>query len=62
MPPRKTATKPAPDAIGVFTDAEPVEIETEGDQAYHCQNCRGTLHQGDEACGVCEQRLNWAGL
>ena len=62
MPPRKTATKPAPDAIGVFTDAEPVEIEPEGDQAYHCNNCQGTVHQGDAACGVCEQRLNWAGL
>jgi len=62
MPPRKTATKPAPDAIGVFTDPEPVEIEPEGAQSYHCNNCQGTVHQGDEACGVCEQRLNWAGL
>lgn len=62
MPPRKTATKPAPDGIGVFTDPEPVEIEPEGDQAYHCNNCRATVHQGDEACGVCEERLNWAGL
>jgi hypothetical protein len=62
MPPRKTATKPAPDAIGVFTDPEPVEIEPEGAQSYHCNNCQGTVHQGDEACGVCEQRLNWAGI
>jgi len=62
MPPRKTATKPAPDAIGVFTDPEPVEIEPEGEQPYHCTNCQGTVHQGDEACGVCEQRLNWAGI
>ena len=62
MPPKKTATKPEPDAIGVFTDPEPVEIELEGAQAYHCNNCQGTVHQGDEACGVCEQRLNWAGI
>jgi hypothetical protein len=62
MPPRKTATKPAPDAIGVFTDSEPVEIEPEGAQAYHCDNCQGTVHRGDAVCGVCEQRLNWAGI
>jgi len=63
MPPKKTVTKPEPAAIGVFTDPEPIEIETESDaQAYHCNNCRATVHQGDEACGVCEQRLNWAGL
>jgi len=63
MPPKKTVTKPEPDAIGVFTDPEPIEIETEsGDQGYHCNNCRATVHQGDEACSVCEQRLNWAGL
>jgi len=61
MAPKLKAQKPAPDAIGVFTDPEPVEIE-EGDQAYHCNNCQGTVHQGDEACGVCEQRLNWAGI
>ena len=61
VPPKKTATKPAPDAIGVFTP-EPVEIEPEGDQAYHCNNCRATVHLGDDACATCEQRLNWAGL
>ena len=62
MPAKKAATKPAPDAIGVFTDPEPVEIEPVTDQAYHCNNCQATVHQGDEACGVCEQRLNWAGI
>jgi len=63
MPPKKKAPKPGPDAIGVFTDPEPIEIEAESDnQAYHCNNCRATVHQGDEACGVCEQRLNWAGI
>ena len=62
LPPRKTATKPEPDAIGVFTDPDPVEIEPQEAQAYHCNNCQGTVHQGDEACGVCEQRLNWAGI
>jgi len=62
MPPKAKATKPGPDAIGVFTDPEPIEIEPEGDQPYHCNNCRATVHLGDEACGVCEQRLNWAGL
>ena len=60
-PPKAKQTKPDPDAIGVFTP-EPVEIEPEGDQAYHCDNCQGTVHQGDEACGVCDQRLNWAGI
>jgi len=60
VPPKKTA-KPAPDAIGVFTP-EPVEIEPLEVQAYHCNNCQGTVHQGDEVCGVCEQRLNWAGI
>jgi len=63
MPPKAKATKPGPDAIGVFTDPEPVEIETESDgQPYHCNNCRATVHQGDEACGVCEKRLDWAGI
>ena len=62
MPPKTKKTEPAPDSIGVFTDPEPVEIEPEGAQAYHCNHCQGTVHQGDAACGVCEQRLNWAGL
>jgi len=63
MPPKKKAPKPGPDAIGVFTDPEPIEIEAESDsQPYHCNNCRATVHQGDDACSVCEQRLNWAGL
>ena len=63
MPPKKMVTKPESDAIGVFTDPEPVEIEAEPDgQPYHCNNCRATVRQGDEACGVCEQRLNWAGI
>jgi len=63
MPAKTKKTKPAPDAIGVFTDPEPIEIETESDsQAYHCNNCRATVHQGADACSVCEQRLNWAGL
>mgnify|MGYP005824433309 CR=1 FL=1 len=62
MPPKTKKTEPAPDAIGVFTDPEPVEIEPEEAQAYHCNNCQGTVHQGDAACGVCEQRLNWAGI
>jgi len=61
-PPKAKKTKLEPDAIGVFTDPEPVELELEGDQAYYCMNCRATVHQGDEACGVCEQRLNWAGI
>jgi len=64
MPPKTTKkTKPGPDSIGVFTDPEPIEITAESDsQPYHCNNCRATVHQGDEACGVCEQRLNWAGI
>jgi len=63
MPPKATRkTKPEPDAIGVFTDPEPVEIEPEGDQAYHCNNCQGAISFLDEACGVCEQRLIWKGI
>jgi hypothetical protein len=51
----------------VFTDDNPPAGKTESviesdSQAYHCNNCRATVHQGDEACGVCEQRLNWAGI
>jgi len=67
MPPKPKATKPDSDAIGVFSDdtnpAGPTESVIESDsQAYHCNNCRATIHQGDEACGVCERRLNWAGI
>lgn len=63
MPPKKKAPEPGPDAIGVFTDPEPIEIAAESEnQAYHCNNCRATVHHGDEACGVCEHRLNWAGI
>jgi len=67
MPPKKTATKPAPDAIGVFSDDTPPAGQTESaiesdSQAYHCNNCRATVHQGDEVCGVCERLLNWAGI
>ena len=67
MPSKAKATKPASDAIGVFSDDTPPAGQTESAiesdaQAYHCNNCRATVHQGDEACGVCEQRLNWAGI
>ena len=67
MPPKAKTTKPASDAIGVFSDdtstAGPAESAIESDaQPYHCNNCRATVHQGDDACGVCEQRLNWAGI
>jgi len=62
VPPKKTI-KPTEDAIGVFApDPGPVEIEPVTEQSYHCNNCQGTVHLGDEACGVCEQRLNWAGI
>ena len=61
--PTKKTTEPAPDAIGVLTpDPGPVEIEPVTDQAYHCNNCPGAVQPGDESCGVCEQRLNWAGI
>jgi hypothetical protein len=57
--------KPDSDAIGVFSDdtspAGPTESAIESDaQTYYCNNCRGTVHQGEERCGVCEQRLDWA--
>jgi len=68
VPPKKTV-KPAPDAIGVFSKDEganypPGDLDDapEAIRNYHCNNCRATVHQGDEACGVCEQRLNWAGI
>jgi len=67
--PKKTVVphEPDSDAIGVFSgDTSPAgqtESAIESDaQPYHCNNCRATVHQGDEACGVCEQRLNWAGI
>jgi len=67
--PKKTLIphQPEPDAIGVFSgensQAGQTGFATESDpQQYHCNNCRATVHQGDEACSVCEQRLNWAGL
>jgi len=68
MPPKTKVTKPEPDAIGVFSDdttpAGRTEsaIEIESDAHYYCKNCRATVHLGDEACGVCEERLNWAGI
>ena len=67
MPSKAKTTKPDPDAIGVFSDdtttAGPTESVTESNtQAYHCNNCRATVHQDDEACGAREQRLNWAGI
>jgi hypothetical protein len=62
MPPKTKKTKPAQDGIGVFTDPAPVEIEPEEEQTYYCTHCHGTVHQGDEACRVCDRRLNWAGI
>lgn len=63
VPPKAKPAKPEPDDIGVFTDPEPAEIEADStDQPYFCNNCRATVHPGDEACGVCEQRLNWAAV
>ena len=66
-PPKKAKkAKPAPDAIGVFSDDEPdTAPDTAPDpdaQTYFCENCRGTVHQGDERCAVCHERLNWAGV
>jgi len=60
-PKRKRTKKPAPDAIGVFSDDEPAAPEPDR-QDYFCENCRGTVHQGDERCLVCNERLNWAGV
>lgn len=63
MPAKATRkTKPEPDAIGVFTDPAPVEIEPEKGSAYHCDNCHAAINFLDDACGVCEQRLIWEGL
>jgi len=67
MPPKPKTTKPESDAIGVFSDdttsAGQTESAIESDsQPYHCNNCHATVHQGDQACTVCEQRLNWAGI
>ena len=62
-PPKKVKqVKPAPDALGVFSDDEPAAAPDLAPQAYFCENCRGTVHQGDERCAVCNERLNWAGV
>ena len=62
-PPKKAKqAKPAPDAIGVFSDDEPATAPDPDAQAYFCQNCQGTVHQGDERCSVCNERLNWAAV
>jgi len=62
-PPKKAKqTKPAPDAIGVFSDDEPAAIPDPDPQAYFCENCKGTVHQGDERCAVCNERLNWGAV
>jgi len=62
-PPKKAKKpKPAPDAIGVFSDDESDAAPEPDPQEYFCENCRGTVHQGDERCAVCNERLNWAGV
>jgi len=63
-PPKKAKqAKPAPDAIGVFSDdGGPDSARALDPQAYFCENCRGTVHQGDVRCAVCNERLNWAGM
>ena len=62
-PPKKAKkAKPEPDAIGVFSDDESDAAPDPDPQAYFCENCKGTVHQGDERCLVCNERLNWAGV
>jgi hypothetical protein len=43
----------------------------EGEQTYHCGNrglfgmgalCGADVEEGDEKCGVCDQRLDWAAM
>jgi len=59
----KEMPKPSTDQIGILTSSPgPVGAETVEAQGYHCNNCQGPVHQGDKVCGVCEQRLNWAGI
>ena len=61
-PPKKAKqAKPAPDAIGVFPDDEPAAAPEPDPQAYFCENCRGTVHQGDAGRAGCEEGLNGAG-
>lgn len=62
-PPKKAKPgKPAPDAIGVFSTDEHGAAPEPDPQAYFCENCRGTVHQGDERCLVCNERLNWGAV
>ena len=59
----KETLNPSTDQIGILTSPPgPVGPETVEEQGYHCNNCQGTVLQGDKVCGVCEQRLNWAGI
>ena len=53
------------ESIGVVTTVtvpEPVAAPAEEPPRYFCQNCKGTINQGDTECPTCEERLNWSGL
>jgi len=59
----KEMPKPSTEQVGILTPPPgPVGPETVEEQRYHCNNCQGTVHRGNKVCGVCEQRLDWAGL
>jgi len=52
------------EVIGVVTTVtvpEPVAAPEEP-QRYFCENCKGTVTQGDPECSTCEESLNWSGL
>jgi hypothetical protein len=53
------------ESIGVVTTVtvpEPVAAPEEEPPRYFCENCKGTINQGDTECPTCEERLNWSGL
>jgi hypothetical protein len=65
--PQERVTSPgelSTEVIGVVTTVtvpEPVAAPEEP-QRYFCENCKGTVTQGEPECSTCEESLNWSGL
>ena len=49
------------DDIFVETPAKPPK-EADVIQAYHCENCKSSVIEGDTRCPICEENLDWAGV
>ena len=49
------------DDIYVETPDKPPK-EADVIQAYHCENCKSSVIEGDSRCPICEENLDWAGV